>query len=616
RPRGSGKLAAKKKARTVISLQNVEVVAGPEGTANHHAEFPAQQLRAPESQENANTPPQLGDQTQNGDSTSTSAVPAQANEPQDHLSSSSNAAQQPEHSLNEQEETYQLASEPTTGSLDRGVVLNEEKQIMQRLDTMISKKEERVVMQHLMKNIQETEDVEGVKARPSLVREVTEQGVWEQQHENNPWQLQRRRRKQRKGMPPPLASNGNNALALVETPSAIGNSLSNVMEVGEIEVQRVRQPLPKWEPSSPRQKLFTRPEYVEHVISKINQELPPEILYCPQLWQVRILEEDGNDSNSYVLEAHGQHQYLELLRDATERFVQNRITFYNRQELVADEESFIVDAIVSIRAGPLGMTLIGDPDRESEKGVWVQKFKPDSRIGQLLGGKDAYGGGCALLSINDTDVTDAPTAHQVIVRAKDEELRSPFEQSKITLCLSKTANFRNSSDSAALSIRRIYEDLYDAETCEHVVLNKYLRENPPPPPMVVERARIDEENALTSNVPDGPPQTKKACKYYFQSVMEDDRSVEVELVLNTSEGGFGAKIHEVPDQGLFFRSISPKKQLGKALGRIACLFGAVLWKFEGQEVHTREDLNQIIKNMGNTSYSVTLGKSGGCHVSS
>ena len=598
---GSGKLASKKK-RTVINLNNVEVVAPPETGENKSdpAEFPVQEFRASEPQEKSRTQLQLGDQTRNGD-TCTSSLLGQGTEP-----------------------------------LDRGVILQEEKHIMQQLDKSILKKEEAAVMRHLMDNIHTTEDLEEVKALPSLVREVTgqlEQKMWEQ-HENNHsslWKLQQRRRKQRKGMPPPLTRNGSNTYAVEETTAAVRNSVSNVMEVGQIEIKRVRQPLPKWQPStsSPRQKLFTRPEFLKHVVSKINQELPPEILYCPQMWQVRILEEVGNDSNSYILEARGQPQYLRLLRNATETFVQDRIAYYNTHELLHDEESFIVDASVSIQAGPLGMTLLGDSyGVAASEGVWVKLFRPDSRIGQLLGGEDAYGGGCVLLSVNNTDVRDAAAAKKAILWAKEGEKLSLSKKSKIKLCLSKTANFQNSSDAAALSIRRINSDAADLsirrnneETCddvrdEHVVLDKFLRETPPPPLSWVERARKDAENALTSNFPHRPPKTKKDCRIYFQSIMEDNRSVEVELVMVTAEGGFGAKIYEVPNSGLFLRSISFKKQLGKALGRTACLFGAVLWKFEGEEVRTREALNRIIEGIGDTSYSVTLGKSDGSHVSS
>ena len=93
--------------------------------------------------------------------------------------------------------------------------------------------------------------------------------------------------------------------------------------------------------------------------------------------------------------------------------------------------------------------------------------------------------------------------------------------------------------------------------------------------------------------------------------MDDDRSVEVELVLHTEEGGFGSRIQEIPGLGLFFPSISPKTQLGKILGKRACLFGAVLLKFEGEKVPNKEALNEEIKEMGTTSYSVTLGKSVG-----
>ena len=211
------------------------------------------------------------------------------------------------------------------------------------------------------------------------------------------------------------------------------------------------------------------------------------------------------------------------------------------------------------------------------------------------------------MSVNNTAVTgSASTAIEIIGQAKNQESASPSGKSVIALCVSKTANFEHSSSSGDLCISRI---------SEHLKLEKYLRQLPPVRPNWLERANKSDEEDLGTNLPNHPPETKKEFKRSFRRIMDDDRSVQVELIMNTSDGALGCKIEEIPSLGLYLRSINPKKQLGKALGKTGSLFGAVLFKFRGREVYTKDDINEIMEEVNTSQYSVTLGKSLGPRLS-
>jgi hypothetical protein len=616
RPRPNNGNLAKKRARPVVSLNDIEVVAPPENSRNSKQSpaVPVQQTQIRDSEEATSLPQNVTEPSDVGNPLSSSIARCEGTSAD---SSSADVLPQPHRSLEEGELEEHAEAKAVVESLDRGIIRVEEQRLMDQLDKMIVKKEEKVVMQHLLDNVHKADDLEYLKSLPPIIQELSRQiepGVWEHQGQSNSseWKrIQHRKRKLRKGQRLHPGTNENSTGAIGNNQTSSRHSAFKLTEVGQVEIKKVRQPIPKWrlsEASPEPQRLFSRLQFVNHVVLKLEQALPPEVFYCPEMWKVRILEEDPNDPFSYLLEAQGHPDHLEVLRQRTETFVQKHIAYSNGQALLEDDDSLFVTVSLSISNGPLGIRLAQDPPGVlPSEGVWIESFRSTSGLGQLLGGSDAYGKGCVLLSINDTVIADAAHAQQTISQAKHREKHTTRRKSHVTLCLSKYADFRCSSDSTSLSIRRIGGEPYDAESHEEFLLERYMGENPPLPSWI-ERMEEDDEEKLPASFPDTAPRSKKDCKEYCQRIMADDRSVEVELVMDTSEGSIGAKLYGVKGTGLFLRSISPEKQLGKALGRRACMLGAVLWKIDGEEVWTKEDYNRIIESMGHTSYSVTLGK--------
>ncbi|KAG7349699.1 hypothetical protein IV203_012296 [Nitzschia inconspicua] len=247
-------------------------------------------------------------------------------------------------------------------------------------------------------------------------------------------------------------------------------------KVAEIDVlhrdyKTVRQSLPKWITSvqtpGDRARIFTRSQFVRHVIVETEKEVSDEILCDARFWSVFISENNPDDSVSYLLEARAPSKYLDVLREKTILFVRAISFMQNSEALLRDSESLLVDVSLSLTAtGSLGLTLAPDHrayHRHAASGVWIIHANPDSKFCQLLGGRMAFGNGCVLLAINDATIASPKHAKELLQVAEGTEQRGQRPFTKVTVCLSRYATFMQSTDRSALEIRNMDGSRFNSE---------------------------------------------------------------------------------------------------------------------------------------------------------
>jgi hypothetical protein len=186
---------------------------------------------------------------------------------------------------------------------------------------------------------------------------------------------------------------------------------------------------------------------------------------------------------------------------------------------------------------------------------------------------------------------------------------------KMTLCVSKYADFGSVSNAEKLNIRRIDGKLYDRTEYEQFWIDRY-----------VEMSKLDRERkekpspwtttgsngtTLSSSLPETIPNCRKDYIRAYKEIMNNPRSAVVTLVLSHQES-IGAKIAEITTSsvtGLFLCDIFPNGQLGTILGKRASNYGAVLWKINGTEVRTQDEFNEAMNALDmSANFGIRLGE--------
>ena len=358
-------------------------------------------------------------------------------------------------------------------------------------------------------------------------------------------------------------------------------------------IHHIRQSLPKWVPTETsnasngnndnrrRQRLFTRQEFVLNVVTEVETDV-----VIPSTWKICISEHHPDDPNLYMLEAMGTKQQLSKLRKQTQAFIRKCLQRCNLSKLIGDKRSLLIDIFLSRKShAPLG---IGYGDEENEEttfvstshdetsttGVWVQCIDPDGRVARAISAEDCdgvYSAGCAVMSINDIDVSHPSVIRNIIEQMTDD---ADVDQSiKMTLCVSKYADFENVPNIENLNIRRIDGKSYDPNEYERFWFDRYI-----------EMSKLDREQkescaaasgngtTVSSSLPETIPNCKKDYICAYKEIMNNPRSAVVNLVLSHRES-IGATIAEITTSsvtGLYLYEISPSGQLGTILGK-ACV---------------------------------------------
>lgn len=605
----------KKKQRTVIAIGGIQTVAPPESSSNSMKQqplHPSKEDRAGE--ENIDMDISEESSSSSDDDSSTSSQDTVPPLPADTMSQSRDLGD----------------DDWAVKRLDENSIRLGEKHMMDKLDGAICREEEQEIMEYIFKTVCKAEDLSHIRSLPSVVKhedggyrwkvKTIEEGGQMPSNDIIPdsWKPRKRRRRLRR-LSRSLGHNNKSWVTIGNTFSGSPSSnddkeMSKVEDVQQGECKIVRQSLPKWItlplPIDDRVRLFTRSQFVRHVIVETEKEIPSNICNNACLWNVSISESHPEFPDSFLLEARAPADCLDKLREKTSQFVRGCIFKHNREALLGDHESLLVDVSVSLtKSGSLGISLARYQDVDDQSsgiGIMVTRVNPETEFCRLLGGNAAYGDGCVLLAIDDTVIKTAQAAIQLIQKSKETEMQKEKEGqspiSKITMCFSRYASFLNSTDQSAMTIRTVEGERVELDEVGEYRLQRYFERAGSPPRCWVEE---DEDEAISfqSSEKDGPG-TKQEVAEAFLDIVRDQRSVEVEVVLSARDGEIGAKIDEISGKGLFLRRINSNKQLGKILGEHASHRGAILWKVNRGIVGTKAEMDDSIESVGLSCYKI------------
>jgi hypothetical protein len=370
----------------------------------------------------------------------------------------------------------------------------------QDFDDIATISEERYVMRRLLQNVQASEDVEYfAEMYPSLMTDntaiattaITGEGL-EESHWNNTRIPQQRQKHLR--LPWGITSIKNTTTAIAGSGGDDVNdetTQSNVTEIIEIQRRRIRQTIPKWIPqesgeyicNETHDLLFTRSQFMLNVVVEVEKQI--DGLRNDQTWKVTLSSsnsenDDPSDDDSYILEAEGKPEALNLLREKTQSFVRLGIERVNLKRLVEDDESLVVDVSLDIAKESIDSRF--STLHVGNLGAYIKAIYPSGILARDLGSKGAYEMGCAVIAVNGKEIANPTELEEIVSLAKmrcgDRSRSSSIL--KFTLCLSKYADLSDAPHFSELNIRRRDGRPYKTEVYENYKLYRAIELSPQP----------------------------------------------------------------------------------------------------------------------------------------
>lgn len=366
--------------------------------------------------------------------------------------------------------------------------------------------------------------------------------------------------------------------------------------------------LPKWAPSRDGEKLlFTLAEVQSKVLEDVIDE---DHIYPSRCMKAYITEH----AEHYVVEAWGIASALQALREKVELFVRKHISVANLRLLFDDEDSFLVDVKVVLRRSlsTLGLRFYScEYESVAQEGVWVKSIFHSGEVAKALGGLQACFNGCALMAINGQAIHGVRDVQVFVQNAKSSLLGD--EVVTLTLCLPKNADLTKVTDLSILNLRR--------RNGEPVSCPRVIVDEEPGSESRQGRNRISKEmsnssselaqqtSELRNHLPVHAPTTNEELIQAFITVMEDVRSVEVTFVISSDEG-LGTEIEDITGatSGLYLHGVRENGQVGRLLGKTACRNGAVLWKVSGIIIQDSGHLEKVLEGTKGSRLQITLRK--------
>ena len=263
-----------------------------------------------------------------------------------------------------------------------------------------------------------------------------------------------------------------------------GVNRSKITKVFEIQHRYIRQRIPKRIPCESGEYscdpnndlLFTRSQFMKHVVIEMEKQI--DWLRNDPSWKVTLSSTNCNNyqdkDESYLLEAEGTQEALDLLRNKTQLFVKSQIEIVNLKRLIDDGESLVVD--VSLNIAKESVDCQFSMINAASKGAYISSVHPDGNLARYLGCKEAYERGCAVFKVNDRDIANPTELEEFISLAKmrcGDRSRSVFIL-KLTLCLSKYADLSEAPNASNLNIRRMDGRLYKTDVYENHRLRRAM----------------------------------------------------------------------------------------------------------------------------------------------
>ncbi len=396
----------------------------------------------------------------NGNETKTTALPEEIG------SSSSFSTPAPTRLESSDENTINDDDQQsTTNTAQKNIVRD-------RLDRISTRAEETYVMQRLLEEIEAAEDErDSLPSRNAAINsgelnESNRRNTWSTPptpgpHQAPPWG--KRRPQQKKG-----------------SKKRKGKMDDEII----ISRREVQQSIPRWIPGelgsyeddSSSSLLFARPHFVEKVILVAEERISSKLTQEHHSWKA-ILSQDN--PRSYLLEASGTDDALDILGYTAETFVTEEIEKINLESLFEDGASLVVHVKCTINLDcdtaqqALGVSF--SSAENTTEGIYIRSMNQKGKLAKALGDEEVYGKGCALLAVNQAKVSSLSEVEERVMEAKwmfPRPLTSP--KVEFTLLLSKFTDLSGGHDISKWNITRRDGLPYVKEQHDDFRLDKYM----------------------------------------------------------------------------------------------------------------------------------------------
>lgn len=321
-------------------------------------------------------------------------------------------------------------------------------------------------------------------------------------------------------------------------------------------------------------------------------------------WKVKMVKWDGRP-DPCVIEVTGKQEVLKHFGKRAQQWVMEHAGFVDSKSIRVQSLSdsklgitfmFKLFAPLGYRSQNVKFTDKQIPLRYRNFGVWLYDIKGKTSLATAMGGADVYEFGCSILAVNGRDCNTPAELKELYLKARDGK------GVKLTLCLSKYANFSSIPDLSLMNPRRLDGKPFEKETYTKIRLQKlepvaictddleattYLEYPPagsPKPPLLPRTA----------------PKTEIERDAAILDLLANSNNVEIDLEFSASEL-LGAVSHVATTcdiAGLWIHSFKEKGQLVEALGQNACKHGFVLLKANGMIIQSRKEADgKIFKGL-------------------
>ncbi|KAG7349696.1 hypothetical protein IV203_012293 [Nitzschia inconspicua] len=330
--------------------------------------------------------------------------------------------------------------------LERIVIRAEERNFMNDLDAIILKQEQEEVMKTLLKyQVHVSEDTEFAQSIPSHVQHLTRiqdstetgsssrDGLKTDPELKRIWEAKRRRKRRRQ----------EEAEFCNEAHEPGASKLIGEPEITELMTFRRELPIfiPRRHQYDNKCHLFTRSKYLKEFFSTPAFSLS-EFRNDPN-FNITLSEHHPDFPGAYQLEATGTKAQLEKVRLFTERFVQTVIADYNVAQLWNDERSLLLDVSISCLER-LGVTANkytfrnGKNAKISVPGVWIHEIERDGALCKALGGERICESGCMIVAVDGKHVFLPEHIQNNFAEAR----KSSSTNVTVSICLSKYTDLK------------------------------------------------------------------------------------------------------------------------------------------------------------------------------
>ncbi len=310
----------------------------------------------------------------------------------------------------------------------------------------------------------------------------------------------------------------------------------------------------------------------------------------------------ANKQLVYDLVAKGESSVIVALRSKSKAWVKYRTIMAKINQIVNDGYSKVLDIyarpehfgiIVMVSGGNLSKELL---DHE-ERGAFFENRNPPGRVATMLGPK-ATKKGVAIIAADDMCIG---SSSDLQVYLQQKEVEGAFV--KLTFCMHRNIDLSQGS-SPLSSIRRMRDEKRPLRTLtEKLHANKNTNDRQP-----VENTSPGDSDVLeyppagyvlTSALPKSPPSAELGIDDAVSQILENDRSVEVELLMPVA-GALGAKLYfkGIKSSG-FLHHFSPEGALARTLGKEFSNWGAVLSAVNGAIIRNASDFKEAKQKVGN-----------------